>query len=473
MDKIIGRDIEKNSLLKISESQNPEFVAVYGRRRVGKTFLIKRFFEEDFTFYLTGTANVGMNQQLINFYGAFNKYSTQSLQTVPKSWFEAFDALQKLIQASSKPNKVVFLDELPWLDTPKSNFVAALDYFWNSFGSTHSGLKLIVCGSAASWMLNELIKNKGGLHNRVSKRIFLKPFTLQETEKYLQAKNIVLERYQIVQLYAVMGGIPFYLNEVETGQSATQIIDNVCFSENGLLREEYNQLYSSLFKKADKHLAIVEALSSKAKGLTRDEIIALTKTPNGGTLSKVLEELEISGFIKKYPPFNKKSKESLYQLTDPYSLFYHKFIKNQRGFGTNTWLNLMDSSTYRAWSGYAFEYVCLSHIEQIKKALGISGVYSENSSWRSQNADKNAQIDLLIDRKDGIITVCEMKFTNDEFEITKEYASKLRNKLNALKSESKTRKSIHLAMITTFGIKVNQHSLGLVQNSLNLDNLFE
>jgi uncharacterized protein len=473
MNNIIGREAEKNILKTVINSSKAEFVAIYGRRRIGKTYLIKQFFDNQFAFYLTGTAHTDKQQQLVNFFNAYNQYAASPLQKVPKTWFEAFEALKVLIQNSTNAIQVVFLDELPWLDSPKSNFVAALEYFWNSFASTHNTLKLVVCGSAASWMLNELINNRGGLHNRVTKRIALKPFTLKETEQFLRSKNIVLERYQIVQLYAIMGGVPYYLNEVEAGLSVFQIIDNVCFSESGLLRNEYQQLYYSLFQKAEKHIAIIEALSNKAKGLTREEIVALTHISNGGTLTKTLEELEMSGFIKKYTPFLKKSKNSLYQLTDPYSLFYHKFIKNTKSSSANTWSNLLDSSTYRTWSGYAFEYVCMNHIGQIKRGLGIWGVYTEESSWRSQKSEKGAQIDLLIDRKDGIINVCEIKFTNAEYEITKDYAAQLRNKLNILKTESKTRKTVFLTMITTFGVKPNQYALGLVQNSITIDDLFE
>lgn len=395
------------------------------------------------------------------------------LEKTPQNWFEAFENLRNLLESNHSELKVVFIDELPWLDTPRANFIAALEYFWNSYGASQKNLKLIVCGSAASWMINKLINNKGGLHNRITKRISLKPFTLKETEQYLKAKGINLERYQILQIYFVMGGIPYYLNEVEMGLSAFQVIDKVCFLESGLLRTEYSNLFSSLFHEATNHTAIIEALSNKAKGLTREEIIKTSKIANGGTITKVLEELEVSGFIKKYLPFDKKIRNSLYQLTDPYCLFYHKFIKGSKAIGENTWINLMDSSVYRAWSGYAFEYVCMSHIDNIKKALGIQGIYSEISSWVSRNSEKGAQIDLLIDRKDNVITVCEIKFSNDEYEITKSYSTNLKNKLSIFKNESKTRKTVFLAMITTMGIKTNQYSLGLVQNAITMDSLFE
>ena len=471
MDKVAGRNREKQMLSEMMKSFTPEFVAVYGRRRIGKTFLIKEFFNHEFTFFFTGTANVGMKQQLSNFHIALLQYSKTD-HPLPNNWFEAFEMLKTIIEKDSKPHKIIFIDELPWLDTPRSNFVSALEYFWNSYGSGYKGIKLIVCGSAASWMINKLIKNKGGLHNRVTKRISIAPFTLGETELFFRMKGIFLDKYQIIQLYAVMGGVPFYLNEIEPGKSAAQNIDQICFSDNGLLRIEYNQLYASLFTKAEHHMDIIQALSSKAKGLTREAIIHITKLPNGGKFTNTLNELETSGFIKKYTPFQKKSRGSLYQLTDPYSLFYHKFIKDSKATGKNTWLNLSNGPKYSAWSGYAFEYICFSHLSQIKKALGIEGVYTEESSWSSNNSEKGAQIDLLIDRKDGIINICEAKYSHDKFTISKAYASELQNKINLLKAESGTKKSVFITMITTFGVTQNQNAIGLIQNEVTMDDLF-
>jgi len=470
--EFIGRERELSLLREVEKNNRPEFVAIYGRRRVGKTFLVRNAFKGIFTFQMTGVANVSTKKQLINFWAAFNQYSDVILESPPDNWMEAFVRLRKLIEQKNADSKIVFIDELPWFDTPRSGFISALEHFWNSFGSAQSDLKLIVCGSAASWIINKLINNHGGLHNRVTRRIHLQPFTLHEVENYFQTKNVTLDRYQIVQLYSVMGGIPFYLNTVEKGKSAFQIIDRLCFSEIGFLRTEYQNLYRSLFQNAESHLSVVEVLSRKAMGLTREEIIQASELTNGGSATKVLNELEVSGFIKRYQPFNRKQRNSLYQLTDPYSLFYNKFIKDSRATGEGTWLNLIDSPAYRAWSGYAFEYVCMHHVQNIKKALGISGVYTEISSWRSTDSEGGAQIDLLIDRKDKVITVCEMKFSSGPFEITKAYAANLGNKLNVFKTESKTRKSVFLAMVTTFGLKPNVHSLGLVQNEVTMDALF-
>lgn len=470
MNTIIGRSQEIAVLEKTMISHKPEFVAIYGRRRVGKTYLVRQFFKNKFTFYLTGIANANTSLQIGNFIATYRENNYLMEEHIPKNWFEAFALLKRLIESKGEEICVVFLDELPWLDTPRSNFIMALEHFWNSYGSSKNNLKLITCGSAASWMIHKLLNNHGGLHNRVTKRLHIQPFTLSETEQFLQAKNIVLERYQIAELYAILGGIPFYLEEIEGGLSVAQNIDRLCFLETGLLKNEYQNLFKSLFKDADAHQAVIEALASKLMGLQRDEIIKLAQIPNGGSATKVLEELEYSGFIRKYLPFNNKIRNSLYQLTDPFVLFYHQFMKNSKATGEGTWLSFSGTPLYKTWTGYAFENVCLLHIFAIKKALGINGIYSENASWRSK--ENEAQIDLLIDRKDKVITVCEMKFSQEAFVITKDYADKLRQKLNVFKAESKTKKSVFLAMITTFGVQVNSHSLGLVQNSLLLDDLF-
>jgi uncharacterized protein len=472
--ELISRQTEIRLLNTLLNSSNPEFVAVYGRRRVGKTFLIRQTLAHRFAFQMTGIANVSVRQQLSNFWSAFMQYSPTGTNSPPTDWFVAFAWLRDLLtqQPDNEP-LVVFLDELPWLDTPRSGFVAALEHFWNSYGATNPRLKLIVCGSAASWMIQKLINNRGGLHNRITKRIHLLPFSLAEVETYFRAGGILLDRYQIIQLYAVMGGIPFYLSQVERGLSAAQVIDNLCFSDSGLLRTEYQNLYRSLFQQAGAHTAIVEALGTKARGLTRTELVEQTKMQDGGSLTQVLDELELSGFITKYTPFGRKFRNSLYQLTDPYSLFYQRFIKDSKATGSGAWLNLTGSGAWQAWSGYAFEIVCLQHSQQLKKALGISGVYTELSSWRSQISTPGAQIDLLIDRKDNVITVCEMKFSTGVFTITKAYAEVLRNKIDALRTESKTRKTIFLAMVTTYGIQENEQTLGLVQNSLTMDDLFD
>lgn len=470
MSKLIGREKEIKKLNYSLSSDKSEFVAVYGRRRVGKTFLIRQVFKKQLVFQLTGLANAGKRDQLSQFHADILKYFPEQEGLLPaKDWFVAFRQLIGVLEKhTASQKKVIFLDELPWLDTRGSKFLSALEHFWNSWASAREDILLVVCGSAASWMVKNLLNNRGGLHNRITDRIKLEPFSLAETEAFFKRKNVVFERYQIILIYMVFGGIPYYLERIRPDLSATQNINELCFERLAPFRSEYNNLYTSLFNKADKHIAVIEALATKKKGLNRMAIIKATKLTNGGGLSKVLKELEESSFIRRYRAFGKKEKDSLYQLTDLYSLFYLNFIKQSSPDDESFWLNAHESPMYRTWSGYAFEMVCLHHIREIKQALGISGVQTSIASWQSAKA----QIDLVIDRKDQVINLCEMKFSIKPFTIDKKYAANLRNKIGTFREETDTKKAIFLTMLTTYGLAKNQYA-GMVQNDLTMDILFK
>ena len=468
---MIGRANEIKLFQEKYESEKSEFLALYGRRRVGKTYLIRTFFKDKFTFQMTGQANVNLKEQLENFHINLTTQDS-SFTKKSKNWMQAFEQIKDCIAKSKQKKKVIFIDELPWFDTPNSRFIQALEHFWNSWASARNDVLLVVCGSAASWIINKLINNKGGLHNRVTQKMRIEPFTLKECEAYLIAKKIDMTQYQIIQLYMVLGGIPFYWDAVKKGLSAVQNIDNICFSDNGLLRTEFPNIFKSLFNKSERHEDIVLALAKKTQGLTRDEIIAETKLTNGGGITRLLTELVESGFVRKYIPFGRKSRNSLYQLIDFYSLFYLKFIKDFELSNNDFWTKTMSSGKYNAWSGYAYEQVCLYHLSQIKKALGISGVLANTSSWRSISSEKGIQIDLVIDRNDQTINLCEMKFSINPFIIDKKYDEDLRNKIGTFKFETKTRKAVFMTLITTFGLQYNKYS-GNVQNDLNMKILFD
>lgn len=470
--ELIGRIEQLKRLNEVKENASSSFIAVYGRRRVGKTFLIRNAFENKFDFYVTGIFKISLAQQLTNFHAALLKYYPQAEDMeLAKDWFTAFQQLAGLLESDSIGKKIIFLDELPWFDTAQSGFIPALEHFWNSWASARNDIILIVCGSAAGWMINKLINNRGGLHNRITGRIRLEPFTLKECADFLQSRNINFDRYQVIQLYMAIGGIPYYLEQVEGGQSAAQNINRLCFQKDGILRNEFENLYKSLFDNADKHIALIEALCKKTKGLTRGELIKESKLPSGGSITRMLSELEESGFIRKYYAYGKKERNSLYQLVDFYSLFYLRFIRKSSVMDDNSWLNSLDSPSLRAWSGYSFEQVCLIHIQQIKQALGISAVQTTTSAWVGRN-EAGAQIDLLIDRRDHVINVCEMKFSLNKFTIDKKYAEELRNKIGVFTDEVKTSKSVFLTMITTFGLTKNDYAQSLVQNDLTMDVLF-
>jgi len=465
---MIGREEEKADLIRFTESEKSEFVVVFGRRRVGKTFLIREFFGSKFTFYHTGMANTEKETQLLNFNASLHKYGKIPYPKV-NTWLESFEQLIHLLSNNKqRGKKVVFIDEMPWMDTPRSGFIQGLEFFWNSWASAQKDILLIVCGSASSWIMNKLIKNHGGLHNRITQQIYLRPFNLNECEEYFQANNIMLDRHQIVENYMIFGGIPYYLSLMQKQFSMAQNIDHLCFSEKGILRNEFENLYASLFRNYENHVTIVKILSKKVKGMTREEMIENTRLPNGGGLSKTLEELELCGFIRRYRAFGKKERQSLFQLTDFFTLFYFNFMSDLKFNDEHYWTNFIENAGHRAWSGYAFEQVCLAHLPQIKRKLGIAGVLTNSASWKSADA----QIDLLIERNDKVINLCEMKYVQEPFIIDKKLDENLRNKRGAFRREAKTRKAIHLTMITTYGIKHNEY-WGNIQSEVTMDDLFQ
>jgi uncharacterized protein len=470
---IIGRKTEQETLQRLFLSNKSEFVILYGRRRVGKTFLINQIFKDKLVFRATAVANTTKSQQLISFHTYLKTASPEMAQTaLPQNWFEAFQLLIALLTADKTIRKVVYLDELPWFDGHNSDFIQALEHFWNGWAANRDDILLISCGSSAYWMINELIHNKGGLHNRITERILLKPFTLSETETFLKSKGGNFDRYQIVQLYMAMGGIPFYLEQIQVNRSIAQNIDRLFFYEGAMFQTEYADLYRSLFKNAERHIAIIEALANKATGLERKELVEATKLPNGGSITQVLEELQQSGFIRKYLPFGKKKRDAIYQLIDPYTLFYHSFVKNSKAEGPGVWLVLSESARYRTWCGYAFEIISYYHVGQIKQSLGFASVYTEVSTWRSKMIAGGAQIDLVLDRNDRVVNLIEIKFHTSPFAITKDYAEKLKNKRNVFKEETETRKAVFLTLLTTFGLTNNEHAAQIVTDSIDLEALY-
>jgi AAA+ ATPase superfamily predicted ATPase len=471
MAKLIGREYEQDILNQCIESDKSEFVAIFGRRRIGKTFLIREFFKNNFFFYFTGVYNVLKEQQFRNFNTALKHYSKVAYPYTD-NWFFAFEQLTDYIsETKNKGKKVIFIDELSWLDTHKSGFLQALEYFWNSFASARKDILLVVCASATSWLINRIIKNKGGLHNRVTQQIALQAFTLYETELFLKSKKIEFTRKQIIEYYMVLGGVPFYLDFLKKNKSVAQNIDALFFADNAPLRNEFSQLFDSLFGKADKHIHIITALSKKKKGLNREEILKLIPFADGGSVSRILEELEQCGFIRIYNDFDRKIRNRIYQLIDFYSLFYLNFIHNEKQIGSNYWTTQIDNPKYRAWTGYSYEQVCMWHIQQIKSKLGISGVTTQIYSWRSRDAKNGAQIDLLIKRNDRITNVCEIKFSNKEFTIDKKYDEILQNKKYTFIEETQLRDAVHLTLISTYGVKHNAY-WNNIQSEIVMNDLF-
>jgi uncharacterized protein len=470
MSEVIGRKQEKIILENALASARPELIVVYGRRRIGKTYLIREVYKNYIQFEFSGINKGSLKEQLKNFHLALSAKKFKG--KAPVDWIEAFDQLNQYIERlKSKNKKVIFIDEFPWLDTRKSNFLPAFDNFWNSRASKRKDLVVVICGSAASYMIKSIIKNKGGLHNRLTQSIQLTPFNLQETELFLKYNKVKLGRYDILQLYMAIGGVPYYLEKIKPGESVAQAIDRLCFTKNGFLRIEFNHVFASLFDQSDNHEAIARTLATVRKGLTRNEIVSKIKIDTGGTLTKTLSELEESGFIEKYIPY-RGTKDSIYRLTDEYSMFYIKFIENIKPTSRGLWTKIQGKQSYKTWSGFSFETICIKHVEQIKEALKIGGIHSTHGSWIEKNSATSAQIDLLIDRDDNVINLCEMKFYTGPFTIDKKYAGEIAKKVDSFCRSTKTKKSVFTTFITTYGVTPNQYSRQHVQNELTMNDLF-
>lgn len=472
--EIIGRVKQQDLLQECLESKRPEFLVVYGRRRVGKTYLIRQYFNDTFSFYATGAPNIKTREQLKIFNESLIQYGANE-KTIPVDWFEAFRRLREILESgkvkrdSVSGKLVIFLDELPWMDTARSDFKSALDYFWNSWGSAREDVFLIVCGSATSWIIDNILENTGGLYNRITRQLHLLPFSLGECEQLLKSNRVEMTRRQIMECYMILGGIPYYLNLLDRRLSLSQNIDELLFKENGNLFYEFERLFASLFKKPERHMEIISELAKHRNGTLRATLAQNKKIGDGEPLTKALNELEQSGFIRKYTNYSYKKQGFFFQIIDPFVLFCLGYIEERK---FDTWSDYTNSPGYYNWCGNAFEITCLNHVEQIKSKLGILGVASQQYAWISKESEPGARIDLLIDRRDGIINVCEMKYTMQEYEIDAEYEKKLVNKLEAFRKEAAPDKALHLTLVSAQGLKKGAYSGG-VQRIITADDLFQ
>ena len=470
---LIERKKESEILRNALVTDESRFVAIYGRRRIGKTFLVREVFGYRFTFQHSGISKGSLKDQLFAFSSSL-KDSGYCFKKQPSNWLEAFEGLKEVIRASTEKKKTIFIDELSWMDTPKSNFISALENFWNGFASARKDVLLIVCASATSWMISEIIHNKGGLYHRLTDQIHLYPFTLKECETYVESKGLTMNREQILQYYMIFGGVPFYWSLIKKGFSLAQNIDGILFAKDAPLKDEYDYLYSSIFKKPDVYLRIVETLGLKKAGMTRDELIENSGITNSGDLSKKLDELENCGFIRKYKAFGNIKKNSIYQLIDCFTLFYLQFLRNNPN-DEHFWTNQLNEPKTNTWLGLAFERICFDHINQIKGKLSIMGVLSDECSWYCKaDADKGifgCQIDLLIARKDMVINLCEIKYSGTEYTVTKKTDADLRRKISDLKTQVEPKYVIFPTLITTYGLIKNSYS-DIFSSVVLLDDLF-
>lgn len=477
---VIGREREMAELQRSLESDRSEFVIVYGRRRVGKTYLVDNFFNYEYDFSFVGGHRLAKQKQLRNFAKAMKKYAHLAQQPKYASWDDAFDALEEFIGGLPEDKrKVIFIDEMPWIDSPQSEFVDALETFWNGWAARRQDIMFVASGSSTSWMMDKLVENQGGLHGRITNNIYVRPFSLHEVEQYMQSRGAAWDRYQLLQTYMIIGGIPFYYSLLNVKESLVQNVDRLFFRKNGELRTEFEELYSALFTNTDKYTTVVKLLNDKREGMTREEIEEKSGM-NKALLSTVLCNLERNDFILRYSQFGNKSKGAIYRLVDFYTLFYYRFIDGFNAQDEEWWSHNFQSPAIESWQGLSFELLCLLHLAQVKQKLGISGIATAASSWRytspkksgkDEKKEKGTQIDLLIDRGDRVINLCEMKFSVKPYYISENYEKVLRDSMSIFQEKTKTTKSLVYTFVTTFGI-ANGAGRSIVNSEVTMEDLF-
>ncbi len=471
---MIGRTEEIKAIRAAYESDHSEFVAVYGRRRVGKTFLVNEVFNYQFAFHAAGIEDGSRKMQLAAFRESLKRQGHPKCPRLT-SWISAFAELATMLEGLSTGRKVVFLDELPWFDTPCSGFLKAFEHFWNEWATSRKDILLVICGSATTWIVNKILRSRGGLHNRVTRQIPLAPFTLKECEAFAEYKNLGFDRRQVMECYMAFGGVAYYWSILQEGQSAAQNIDRLFFGVADEMRNEFARLFSSLFKSSTRHVEIVRLLGRKKIGMTRDEIIESLGEKSSGDVSQCLEELVQCGFLVNTHPIRRKKKGSVYRLVDPYVLFYFRFVETWRGNDKMHWTHNYHAPAVNSWRGEAFERVCLLHADQIKKAIGIQGIESNVFSWRWRSPDageRGVQVDMLIDRADGIVDLCEIKYCEDRYLLDKEEDEKIRHRAEVFRRESGERKAVQTVLIVSNGA-ANSKYLGNIQVVVDGVSLFE
>ncbi len=473
---MIGRKKEKERIERVLKSDKAAFLAVTGRRRVGKTYLIDTLLKEHYCFSLTGIQNANLKTQLLNFAIKLAEYKGEEQPIMPENWQMAFLQLKNYLKTLDKNQKqVIFIDELPWLATAKSGLTQMLAHFWNDYLSKESHFILVICGSATSWITKKIVQDTGGLHNRITENIHLYPFDIQETNDFLQQKGLRFSIQDTVKIQMTLGGIPFYLEHIQKGETFATAIERICFAPTGILYHEYDNLFKALFNNAELHQDIVQILATEPYGMTHAEILEkLSKKEATGAYSRAMEELIMSDFVLEYPPFGKKQRNARYKLSDEYCNFYHRFIRpNYKKYTQGIWLQLADSQQFKIWSGYAFENFCHKHIDKIKAALGIAAVFTQiyYLHFRENDEAQGVQIDLLIDRKDNAMNLCEIKFHQGNFLLSKTDYQQLQAKKQRLIAHTKTKKQVFLTLICNNDINTNEYSNEIIDVSLSLEQI--
>ncbi len=472
--KIIGRKAEKKELEQCEKSKKSELVCVYGRRRAGKTYLVEQTFGDYFAFRAIGLEKGSIKDQL----KAFNQRLQEcgdEVRKVPQNWFEAFSRLDKILSRddiilSPHGKKIVFFDEFPWFATQRSDFLLAFEDFWNRRGTQSGDLVFIICGSATSWIIKNVLEDSGSMYKRVTAQIFIKPFSLAETKLYFDDNEFDWSKEQIMEFQMVFGGLPFFMSLMNENESFRQNIDRLLFRPNALLQDETDKLLESTLKKSPVYGQILGELSSHLYGMKKSECQEKLNIPVG-TFTRAVEDLIKCRYIVEYTRNYEKSNPLYIQLVDPYLLFHFHFLSNRKRITSYEDLS-SNIGLYSNWRGHAFEILCFHHLDQIKKSLGISGVKTECFSWTNSEDKEKIQIDMVIERDDKITNICEMKCTDQPFVMSKEDDLSLLRKRDIFKEKTRTKNSIRIVLVSAAGLSGVAHTEH-ISDVITLGDLFE
>lgn len=480
---VIGREEELDTISRLYASERSEFLAIYGQRRVGKSFLIEEALGNKITFSAVGLyqkidkdspekVESYRQKQLAHFYNSLREYGLpKEGNLAPTSWMEALELLKKLLKSKRAKRKVVFIDELPWLAGPQSaELLEELGHFWNSWAGMRKDIFLIVCGSATSWMVDNVLRDYGGLYGRITERIFLKPFTLAECERYWNKRGFHLSRFEIALTYMVIGGVPFYMDSIRPDRTMADNINAIYFDKDKA-RQEFKDVYTSLYSSSETYIEVVRQLGKRFYGMTRDELLKAVEKKGGGTFTDILDNLIDSGIIRSYTLYGGPRKQTVYQLVDFFTLFYLRFVENT---DFTSWRSVQRSKPFYTWAGNTFELLVLEHMPKLADALRIKE-YATPFSWRGKTPDgEGVQVNLIIpattERADYI---CEMKFSEGKYTLSNDDAEEFARQIAAL-SISKIHKpthSIYVALVTSLGVTDSKHRIH-VNELVTLDSLF-
>ncbi len=473
--KIISRKEEKKDLEYCERSKKSELICVYGRRRVGKTFLVEQTFR-DFAFRAVGLEKGTTKQQLKSFGQRLIEYGDDIKQT-PENWFEAFSRLDKILSGESirrslNGKKIVFLDEFPWFATKKSDFLVAFEDYWNRRGTQDGDLLFIICGSATSWIIKNVIKNTGNMFQRVTKKICVEPFTLAETELFFKDREFDWSREQIAECQMIFGGLPFFFDLMNTSQSLVKNINRLLFDKDALFGDETKKLLDATLSESPIYEKILSKLAFARYGIKKSELQVEIAAPNG-TYGRAVQDLVDCGYVieykKKYEEYN-----PLYiQLVDPFLLFHYHYLSKEKRIDSYEDL-IGNIGRYDNWRGTAFEILCLNNTASIKSALGIRGVKTECYPWYNSTDKKNerVQIDMVIERADKITNLCEIKYTNKPFVIDASYEQELIKKRDIFKEKTGTSQALKVIIISAAGVSGTRYT-SYISDIITLDDIFE